>query len=161
MANTWPCELIPMLRGLIDDSIVPYTYDDPKLQNLLVISAQLINQDFDFDVVYSINIEQQTISPDPTSDRDDIFINLTCLKAACLVLAGEAKQGVAQSFRVVNGPAQIDGTIAYKAKQELYKIYNDNYLQAKIEYKIGNLSYIKAILTPYTVERNSGNIYFG
>jgi hypothetical protein len=161
MANTWDCELTLILRGLINDLVVPYTYNDSKLQTLLVISAQLINQDFDFDTTYTINVEQQTISPDPISDRDDIFINLTCLKAACLVLAAEVKESTSQAFKVVDGPSQIDFSNGYRAKQDLYKMFLDDYAQAKIEYKIGNLNNIKAILTPYTVERISGHIYFG
>jgi len=147
--NNWQSEMVIILRGLINDLVLPYTYDADRLEDILVISAQLINPGCDFDTVYTVDVESGSISPDPTSDRDDYFINITCLQAACLILGGETKSLAGSSFEVRDGSAMISAKEAYKATKELYDKYCDDLAQAKLEFKAGNLATVKAILTPY------------
>lgn len=145
----WETQSVIILRGLINDMGPTYTYEDSRLIDMIVVSARLINTECDFDVTYTINVEQCTITPDPGSEQDDIFINLSCLKAACLILGGEAKTLAGSSFEVRDGSAMISAKEAYKATKELYDKYCDDFAQAKLEFKAGNLSAVKAILTPY------------
>ena len=145
----WETESVIILRGLIGDMGPTYTYEDSRLIDLVLISARLINVECDFDTVYTIDVEQCTITPDPTAANDDTFINLSCLKAACLILGAEAKSLAGSSFEVRDGSAFVSVKEAYKATKELYDKYCDDFAQAKLEFKAGNLSAVKAILTPY------------
>lgn len=145
----WETESVIILRGLINDMGPTYTYEDSRLIDLIVIAARLINSECDFATTYTINIEQCSISPDPGSDNDDMFINLACLKAACLILGGEVKILAGSSFEIRDGSAMISAKGAYEATKGLYDRYCDDYAQAKLEYKAGNLSSVKVILTPY------------
>lgn len=145
----WETESVIILRGLIGDMGPTYTYEDSRLIDLIVVSARLINVECDFDTTYTIDVEQCSITPDPGSTNDDTFINLSCLKAACLILGSEAKSLAGSSFEVRDGSAMISAKDAYKATKELYDKYSDDFAQAKLEFKAGNLSAVKAILTPY------------
>lgn len=161
----WETQSVIILRGLINDMGPTFTYEDPRLIDILLISAQLIKRECDFDTVYTISIEGGTISPDPGSPLDEAFINLTCLKAASLMLFGEVKLLAAGSFEIKDGTASISSRGAYSATKELYDKICDDYAMAKLEYKAGNLGAIKAILTPYTVNssyyNDCGNVVFG
>ena len=148
MAN-WETEGVIILRGLINDMGPTYTYEDSRLIDILLISSRLINISSDFETTYTIDIEAGTISPDPGSENDDMFINLMCLKAACLILGGEVKLLAASSYEVRDGSAMVSAKGAYTATKELFDKYCDDFDQAKFEFKAGNLSRVKAILTPY------------
>lgn len=145
----WETQSVIILRGLINDMGPDFTYEDSRLIDLILISAHLINKECDFDTTYVINLEQTTITPDPGSEPDEVFINLTCLKAACLILAGETKTLASASFEVRDGSAMISAKGAFSATKELYDKYCDDFEQAKFEFKAGNLQACKAILTPY------------
>lgn len=145
----WETESVIILRGLIGDMGPEQTYEDSRLIDLVLISARLINKDCDFDTTYTIDVELCTITPDPGSQNDDTFINLSCLKAACLILGAEAKSLAGSSFEIRDGSAMVSAKEAYKATKELFDKYCEDFEQAKLEFKAGNLSAVKAILTPY------------
>lgn len=156
----WQCKMTLLVRALINDLTEPYTYADSKLEQLIIACAQLIKKEIDFDYTYTINITEQTISPDPSSD--DAFLNLVSMKTACLVLAGEVKTFAGSSMRVSDAGASIDLSDAYKNTKDLYDQLCKDFEKAKIAHALGNVSGIKAILTPYTVKYNtSPNIIFG
>lgn len=145
----WETQSIIILRGLINDMGPTFAYEDSRLIDLLLISAHLINTVCDFDTIYTINIEETTITPDPGAVPDEVFINLTCLKAACLILTGEAKLLASNSFEVRDGSAMVSAKGAYQATKDLLDKYCDDFDEAKFEFKAGNLQACKAILTPY------------
>ena len=149
----WYNELVLILRHLIDDlDSSSETYDDDRLEEVLIVAAQLMTTQVDFDNSYTIDVDLHSISPDPTSagNKDDDFINLTCIKAACIILTGEAKSLAAQSYTIKDGPSSISVKGAYDATKNLLdqmKLYLALAIQ---HYKAGNSVAGKAILTPYT-----------
>lgn len=147
----WQDEMIPIVRALIGDSDSPTTYSDTRIEETLVVAAQLIYATIDFDNDYTITISTTTISPDPTtSPKDDGFINLTCLRAACFILDSEARSASRYGIRVHDGPSIIDTNGRLSSSILLSKQMKANFDFAKVEYQAGNSRAGEAILSPYT-----------
>lgn len=149
----WQNEMVRVLRYLIDD-INSSTYSDSRLEETIIVAAQLLIDDIDFDNTYTIDVDALTLSPDPTelSTKDNDFINLVSLKAACIVLGSEAKTLASQSYVIKDGPSSIDTTAAYKALRELHKQMCDDLASSIIQLKAGSSVGGQAIITPYTYE---------
>lgn len=158
----WQTEITRIVRAIINDLSEPYTHCGGRLEELIVIAAQLTKNEVDFDVVYTTNIGTVSISPDPTltASRDDNFINLIALKASCLILTGELKLAGASNIRVTDAGASVDLGGQYLSLKDLAGRICGDYMAAKTAYKMGNLSGMKVILTPYTAPNVSGGIYF-
>jgi len=151
---SWQNEMVRILRFLIND-IDSSTYSDSRLEETLLVAAQLQYASIDFDNTYSIDIDTLTLSPDPTTltTKDDWFINIVCVKAACIVLGSEAKTMAAQSYKIKDGPSSIETGEAYRNTQMLYKDMCDKLAYMIVDYKAGNSVAGHAVLTPYTQER--------
>lgn len=120
-----------ILRHIIDDtSSVDYT--DDRLIELLYIAAVYVN--LDITASYSINVCNQTISPDP----DNAFNTLVALKAACLLVRSTQSSYAKQDFSVTDGPS----TVSLKGASASLKISADGfcnqYEKAKISYLMGS-----------------------
>lgn len=157
----WQSDAVIMLRSLINDLDTPYTYQNSKLEQILVVAAHFVNKEVELLYTYNVDIEAVTISPDPVDNDDDAFVNLMCLKAACLILGAETKTASSNSMRVQDGAALIDMTGNFAATKALLDRFCADYAKAKTDYTAGNLNAIKAILTPYTQETNPTAIIFG
>ena len=147
----WQEDMVPLLRGLIND-LDSSTYSDSTLEQYIVYAAHFNINEISFDTTYTIDMSQMSITPNPTSPQDLSFINLTVLKAAIFVLRGEVKEATAQSVRVVDGPSSMDFTGVYKAKIALLKMMEEDFGNAKLSAALGDLSVGLAILSPYTQE---------
>lgn len=150
----WNEEIIPLVRGLINDISHPtYTYSDDQVTEFIIYAAHFVNQEVSFDTTYTIDISATTISPDPsTPTRDVSFINLIALKAAILILNGEVKVAAGQAVKVVDGPSSLDFTMVYKAKKELLEQMKNEYDKMKLSVNLGELSSWTSVLSPYTQE---------
>ena len=150
---SWQNEMVRILRFLIND-INSVTYADCRLEETLLVAAQLKYAAIDFDQTYSIDVDALTLSPDPTAvnPKDDWFINIVCLYAASIILDSEAKTLAAQSFRIKDGPSSIETGDAYKATKELADEMAKKVDMAIMQYKAGDSVGAQAILTPYTQE---------
>ena len=152
---SWQTELVQIVRHLIND-VDSTTYTDARLEETILVAAQLQYVSIDFDNAYSIDVDGGTLSPDPTlSPKDDIFINLVCMRAACIVLGSEAKTLAAQSYKVKDGPSTMETGEAYTNTFSLYKDMQNVLARAIMQYKAGDSVGAQAILTPYTQERIS------
>lgn len=162
-ATDWTAIIPLIVRALINDLSTPYTYDEERLQQLIVTCAQLVKLEIDFNLTYTIDIPNMSISPDPASSNDDGFINLISMKTACLVLQGELKNLATGNVRVQDGPSSIDMTGAYTATKNLYDQLCKDYDKARLAYVLGNVSELKVIFSAYQLGYNySGpGIYFG
>lgn len=154
----WYNEMVRVLRFLIND-LDGSTYDDTRLEETLIVSAQLVYTGIDFNKSYTIDIDTLVLSPDPTaSPKDDWFINLVCVKAACIILGSEVKTLAAQSYRIQDGPAQIDTAGVYKATKQLYDEMCQKYDVMVMQFKAGDSAAGQLVTTPYTQEYiNAGN----
>lgn len=157
---SWQTEITRIVRAIINDLTEPYTYCDEKLEELIVIAAQLTKNELDFDTIYTINVGELIISPDPTEVRDDAFINLVSLKTACLILNGETKLAAGRNIKVTDAGASVDFGGEFISLQKFAENICGSYKEAKLQYMLGNVNTIKAILTPYTSSNVNGGIYF-
>lgn len=81
----WQSELPIIVRTLINDLEENPTYSTERLIQVITVAAQYVQFDVVLDHKYVVDVENLTITPDPTADRDEIFISLVSLKAACIV----------------------------------------------------------------------------
>lgn len=155
---SWYNEMVRIVRFLVND-LDASTYDDTRLEETIVVAAQLVCSGVDFDKTYTIDIDTLVLTPDPTAPpKDDWFINLVCIKAGCIILGSEVKTLAAQSYRVSDGPASIDISGAYKATKELYTELCQKYDIEVMRYRAGDSIAGQVVTTPYTQERiNAGN----
>lgn len=148
----WQDEMVPIVRALIDDVTSPVTYSDTRLEETIVISAQILNLNIAFNQTYTINVATTSISPDPTDVRDDAFINLVSIRAACFIYDSEFKTASRLGIRVTDGPSSIDVSGRLTSALTLSKKFQDMFEKAKIDYLAGNSIAGQAIMTPYTYE---------
>ena len=151
----WDKTMVTLLRVLIDDlDPADYTYDDCRLQQVLVVGAQYVNQEIDsFANTYTVDVNSPDISPDPTvtESRDDAFTNLTVLKAACIVDQSLFRtRAMAAGIRARCGPAILETRNHLVGFSELLdKGPCAAYEKLKLEYQMGNAQACRAILSPF------------
>ena len=148
--------MVRILRFLIGD-IDAVTYTDTRLEEMLLVAAQLQYASIDFAQTYTIDADRLVLTPDPTelTTKDDWFINIVCVKAASIVLHSEAKALAAQAYQVTDGPARIDVSSAYRAVKEMADDMYNKLAVMIMQYKAGDSVAGHAVLTPYTQERLS------
>lgn len=88
----WNVIMIEILRNLIDDASDSPKYTDDRLERLLLVAAFQVSNELDFTNDYTVNIAESSLTPDPTAEatKEDAFVNLTCIKAACILERGSA-----------------------------------------------------------------------
>lgn len=149
---SWQTEMTTLLRYLIYDFGDTQTYTDGKLQTAISVAAQLMQQDITFSQVYTVDISGPTITPDPTSStRDDAFINLTTMRAACLIDDWTLRANLPTAGIVIrSGPEAIDTKGMLASYQYLKENgYCKAFEKAKKEFIFGNLCPGRAILGPF------------
>jgi len=150
---SWQGQISTMVRYLVNDlDPANYKYSLKRIETTVLVSAQLITLDTDFGNTYSINIEQCSLSPDPTDTdtKDDAFITLVTLKSACLIIGSEVRTESGNAISIKDGPSAIDLRGVSSTLLTLYKDLNDKYSQALMNYRAGNSIAGKAILGPYS-----------
>lgn len=153
----WQTEMITLFRYVINDVSETQEFTDDRLGNLLLSAAHLTLGVADFPRDYTVDIPASGISPDPTSgSRDNNFINLVILKAACLLSAGEYRAAANKGIVIRDGPSSIDARGMIGAKKEIMDDACKKYRQAEFEFRLGNSNVGEAIIGPH---RNS--IYGG
>jgi len=146
----WDSTLIPMVRNLIGD-VAATSYTDARIKTLCIVSAKLLLTEATFDDTYSVDVVNETISPDTSSPLDNGFINLLALKTAWVITNSEARTYSLLGVKVVDGPSSIDFVAGSKAIIERAKDLYNQYEKAKIEHlmhKVGG----KAVTTPTTTQ---------
>lgn len=152
---TWQTEITPMVRYLIGDVSDTPTYSDARLQNTILIAAQLMSKEVNFDTIYTIDISNSGISPDPTTTRDDNFITLSALKSACIIAKSELRTYGLTGMKVTDGPSSIDTTGIGSNLKNSANSACEAYSQALKQYMLGNGVGFKIITGPYTQYHNS------
>jgi hypothetical protein len=149
----WITEIPIIVRYLINDlDSSNYKYADSRIQQTVAISAQFLKTEIDFSNDYQINIANSTITPDPTDAnyRDNDFIVLAAMKAACIIIGSEIKLESGNAIAIKDGPSSIDLRGVTGTLSMLYKDICSKYEQAVIDYKAGNSIAGQAILGPYS-----------
>ena len=161
----WQTEMTRILRFMIFDLDKPYKFEDERLQECLVVAAQLTTQELDFSQPFLADLNAFDIIPDPTDrsgvppTRDDSFINLTCMKAACMVDRGKASDAVSQAVTVRDNSALIDMREVAQGRLAILKSggWCSAFEEARTQYLLSK-SHVAgaAIMTPFRVWAGDG-----
>ena len=149
---SWQGQISTMVRYLISD-VDPsnYKYSPRRMETTILVAAQMLTTETDLNEEYTINVETCTLDPDPTDalTKDDDFISLVSLKAACVMLGGEIRAEAGNAIAVKDGPSSIDLRGVTGTLNILYKDMCAKYDQLLLDYKAGNSLAGHAILGPY------------
>ena len=147
--------MVPMLRTLIGDVAEVPTYSDERLESIILVAARYVEQEIDFDVDYTVDIDGCTLSPDPTTsvtDDKDAFTNFVVLKAACIAdVSLYRTKALVSGIKSRCGPAMMETMGHLQGFKDLIGFGPCKaYETLKKEYVFGNVQVIKAILSPFT-----------
>ena len=150
---SWQGQMSTVVRHLIND-VDPsaYTFSADRMETSILVAAQLIIMNVDFGNTYSINVETGYLDPDPTDagTRDEAFISLVCLRAACIIVGSEIRKESGKAISIKDGPSAIDLRGVTQTLAILYKDLCDKYEHSMLEYRAGNSVTGQSILGPYS-----------
>ncbi len=148
--------MVTMLRVLISDLDNVPVYSDARLQQVLVVAAQYVKKDINFNQ-YTINIGTPNISPDPTLDPniDDVYTNFVVLKGACYMDQSTFRtKALLEGLTSRCGPATLAVVGNLRGYKELLEVGPCKaYDVFKYEYLFGNPPF-RTILGPFV-----GNLF--
>ena len=142
-----------VVRHLVNDvDSSNYTFSTDRVETTILVAAQLLIMKVDFNNTYDINVEASTLSPDPTDSgtKDDPFIALACLRAACIIVGSEIRKESGNAISIKDGPSAIDLRGVTSTLTVLYQDLCKKYDEALIDYRAGNSVSGQSILGPYS-----------
>jgi len=141
-----------IVRHLVDDlDATKYKYSPHRVETAILVAAQLTTMNVDFNNTYTINVENCTLSPDPTDTgtKDDPFIALICLRTATIIVGSEIRSESGNAISIKDGPSAIDLRGVSQTLAILYKDLSEKYEHLLLEYRAGSSVAGQAILGPY------------
>lgn len=144
-----------IVRTLINDLSDSPTYSDERLLQVISVAAKYVQFDVVLDRVYTVNVVNPDIIPDPTTLDDSIFISLTCLKASCIVDQSTLRTKMAmEGIRASLGPAQLQvaGSLA-GIKLILEEGPCAAYDELTSHWDVKEATAIRAVLSPFVGNR--------
>ena len=149
---SWQGQISTMVRHIVNDADPSnYKYSVKRLETTILVAAQLVTEDLDLANDYVVNVEQCSLSPDPTDDpKDNVFINLTTLKTACVIIGSEVRTEASNAISIKDGPSAIDLRGVATTLTMLYKDLCEKYDQLVYDYVAGGSLAGQAILGPYS-----------
>jgi hypothetical protein len=152
---SWDADLILMVRVLVSDIASPQTYTDEYLERVLITAGIIVDAEIPFDYDYSYDISALTISPDPVTSEDSVFMALVPLKAACILVQGEFKQALGQGIKVRDGDSAIDTSVSFRGYRDILE-FGPCAAYEKLKWSLLASSGIgKAVLSPYRIPGGS------
>lgn len=150
----WQTEMLEILRVLINDMDETPKYEDERLHRILMVAAFQVAQSLDFVNDYTIDIQGSTLTPDPTSTdfKEDSFVNLTCIKAACIIERGQTVLSANQAIVAKEFHSSVDLSKVAESKQKLLEKggWCSLYEQESLEHQANSASATgAAILGPF------------
>jgi|TARA_R110000744_G_scaffold29889_2_gene71073 hypothetical protein len=146
-----------IVRHLVNDvDSSSYTFSTDRLETTILVAAQLMIMNVDFNNTYDINVETSTLSPDPTDTdtKDDPFIALACLRAACIIVGSEIRKESGNAISIKDGPSAIDLRGVTSTLIVIYQDLCKKYEEALLDYRAGNSVSGQSILGPYSPGSN-------
>jgi len=146
----WQETMTIMVRTLINDlDETNYTYSGERIEQTILVAAQLVNSAADFQNTYVPDLTQLTLSPDPTTaPADNDYVNLVSLKAACIIASNEAKTSAGDALLVKDGPSTIDTRTSSGSMLNISKDLCGRYHDMLVDYKAGKSIAGQSILGP-------------
>lgn len=158
----WEIEAIEILRNIIDDPDST-KYTDVRLKRLLIVAAFQVLQEAAFTTEFTVDISEQTITPDPTDSdndtRDDSLVNLMCLKAACIMERGVTGTSAGKAVAGKDGFSSFDLRGVAEARLKLMQVGAcKEYANALSDYQAGgsgsDIIAGAAVLSPFRTNSN-------
>lgn len=153
---SWETESVVMLRHYIND-LDPdsYSYSDERLQELFLVSAYKVVLDIygtdTSSIVYSVDLEDFDITPDPATARDLGFMVLVAYNASATLCASEYKTSASQAISIRDGSSAIELKGIAKEKGAAAEFYKKNYEDALFKYQLTSRTAYQGILGPINV----------
>ncbi len=146
---SWNIDLVLMVRVLMSDITSPQTYADEYIERVLITAGIIVDAEFPFDYDYSYDISTLTISPDPVTSEDSVFMALVPLKAACILVQGEFKQALGQGIKVRDGDSAIDTSVSFRGYRDILE-FGPCTAYEKLKWSLlASAGVGKAVLGPY------------
>jgi hypothetical protein len=156
----WQNELVIILRHIVDDlDSSSYMFSDSRLEESILVASQLIHNEMEFTVEYTIEVDNGVLSPDPTltSPKDDDFIALCCMRAAVMLMTSMIKTYSLKSISIRDGASALDTRGIVQGLSQVYKDITTKYEDMKLAYQTGKLGFGKSILGPYSPGSDTAN----
>lgn len=153
---SWQNEMVLIVRHLINDlDDSNQSFSDERLEGTVLVSAQLLLNEIDFDDPpnndYTVDVDGLSLTPDPTSgEKDNAFINLVCLKTACVIIGSEVRTNALNSIVLRDGPSTIDMRGVTAGLNNLYDSLCKKFDDGVLQYKAGGSRVGQAIFSPYS-----------
>jgi len=160
----WQNEMTIIVRHIIGDlDSDNYNFSDSRIEESILVAAQLIHNEMEFFIDYTIEVDNGSLTPDPTttgvstSNKDDDFIALCCLRSGLLLTNSLLRTYALKAISIRDGASSLDmrGVVAG------LKIVNDDltkkYEAVKMSYETGKLGLGKVILSPYSPGSDNAN----
>lgn len=155
---SWQTEMVETLYIMLGD-LEKVVYSTTNLERVIVVAAQMVASELNFSQSFESSIDDLDITPDPTDrvnqTRDDSFINLTCIKAACIINRGDAFKNAGKALKVRDiGGVSIDTTETFKAKFNLLEKggWCAVYSEEKFDYQLSSTIVAgAAIMSPFRI----------
>lgn len=153
----WDDEIVAIVRGLIQDYADPDTgdpptYTDDRLATIILIAGQGVQARVPLLHAYKIHVSDGLLSPDPTgtANRDDSFINLAALKAACILVSAEVRQFTGQGISVRDGSSAVSLSRSPASLTLMRTTFCTEYENAIYQYQLGGANGVvgEAIVGP-------------
>ena len=148
----WQNEMSIIVRHLINDlDSGSYVFTDSRIEESILVSAQLVLHEIDFGKIYTIDVDGSSLSPDPTTtdDKDNSFINLVSMKTASILIGSELKTHALNAIALRDGPSSLDLRGIVSSLKILFDDINKKYDDTKLEYKMNGIVG-QAVLGPYS-----------
>ena len=148
----WQNEMTLIVRHLVNDlDSSSYIFTDSRLEEAVLVSAQLASLEIDFENTYTIDVDSVSLTPDPTdsSNKDDSFINLVSLKTSQMLLGSELKTHSLNAISLRDGPSALDLRGIVAGLKILFDDITARFEEAKMQYKLNGVVG-QAILGPYS-----------
>ena len=149
---SWQTDVPALIRVLVNDLDPDNpTYSDDRLIQTITVAARYVQFDVVLDHSYTVDIVNQTIIPDPIEDKDEIFLCLLGLKAACIIDQSTFRSKAAlEGVRAALGPALLSVNNHLSGFKEILehgpcKLYAD----LTEHWDVQNATAVAAILSPF------------
>jgi hypothetical protein len=149
---SWSIEIPIIVRTLINDmSDQNPLYSDSRILQVIAVAAKYVQFDVNLDQVYTIDVINPSITPDPTSYNDSIFISLVSLKAACIIDQSTLRTKASmEGIRAALGPAQLSvGGSLVGIKMILENGPCATYEELTSHWDVKEATAIRAVLSPF------------
>ena len=160
----WQNEMVIIVRHIIGDlDTANQLFSDSRIEESILVAAQLIHNEMEFNVDYTIEVDNGILTPDPTatpvgpSNKDDDFIALCSLRSGLLLTNSLMRTYALKAFSIRDGASSLD----MRGVAAALKLVNDDltkkYESVKMDYQTGKLGFGKSILSPYSPGADSAN----